>query len=77
MDMTFEIFHKRITSGHSSPDESWRNEVGYRPDDKDGGFKRWLELTGNIESNHIQEFRRAVYGDNSLDEYGPVQLTIF
>ena len=60
---TFIEFHNRISSGHFSDDEQWRSEVGYRPDDKDGGFKRWLELTGNKAEDFLNEFRLAVYGE--------------
>lgn len=63
MNLTFEQFNKRIGFGHYENDEAWRSEVGYRPNDKDSGFKRWLELTDNCADDYIDEFRRVVYGD--------------
>lgn len=60
---TFQEFHERICNGYYSDDEEWRREVGYRPDDKDGGFRRWLELTGNKAEDFLSEFKRAVYRD--------------
>ena len=63
--MSFQEFHERICNGYYSDDKEWRKEVGYRPDDKDGGFRRWLELTGNKEADFLSEFRIAVYRDST------------
>lgn len=61
MNLSFTEFYNRISDGHYSDDSAWRKEVGYRPEDKDSGFTRWLELTGNKASDFMQEFRSAVY----------------
>ena len=62
--LTFEEFYKRIAYGHNNDDSKWRDEVGYRPADKDSGFRRWLELTGNKMDECLDEFSRVVYGDH-------------
>jgi len=78
VSLSFRQFHERICRGHSCNDEIWRKEVGYRPDDKDSGFKRWLELTGNREENHIAEFQLVVYGQVlQLKPVEPMQLQLF
>lgn len=68
MSLTFYEFNKRICLGHDADDSKWRNDVGYRPSDKDGGFKRWLELTGNSMTDWLDEFRRVVYGESGEAE---------
>ncbi|HTJ77705.1 MAG TPA: hypothetical protein VL357_01795 [Rariglobus sp.] len=39
----------------------WMIEVGYRPDDKDMGFRRWQELTGSTpketQSTFLESFQ--------------------
>jgi hypothetical protein len=77
VDLTFTEFHDRISFGHNSPDEEWRNTVGYRPKDKDGGFKRWLELTGNNASTYINEFKKAVYRKEIYVEEEVKQYDLF
>ena len=62
---TFLEFHKRICDGHYSDDELWRKVIGYRPDDRDGGFRRWLEITGNKMEDFLNEFRAAAYRDSA------------
>lgn len=49
-------------------DSAWRAKVGYRPEDKDSGFKRWLELTNNKMDDYLVEFRTIVYGDDTKDD---------
>jgi len=72
-NLSFQEFYERISYGHNNPDEQWRKEVGYRPDDKDSGFKRWLELTNNNESDYIDEFRKVVYGNQRVAQEQPMQ----
>lgn len=68
-DTSFKDFHARIMRGYEKgvDDSAWRTEVGYRPEDKDSGFKRWLELTNNKMDDYLVEFRTVVYGDSAKD----------
>ncbi len=67
---TFKEFNARISYGDQKgvDDSAWRAEVGYRPDDKDGGFTRWLEITGKEENEAtLRDFREVVCGDNWIE----------
>lgn len=65
-NLSYKEFHARIIHGHKNgiDDSAWRENIGYSPSDKDSGFKRWLELTGNKSDDFISEFKAVVYGEN-------------
>jgi hypothetical protein len=59
-DMTLEEFQNRLgeemLSAGPGVITDWMVEVGYRPEDKDTGYRRWHELTGNIpDEDSIEE----------------------
>jgi hypothetical protein len=59
-DMTLEEFQNRLgeemLSAGPGVITDWMVEVGYRPEDKDTGYRRWHELTGNIpDEDSVEE----------------------
>jgi hypothetical protein len=65
MNLTYEQFRARLCEEMSKTKGDtftpWMIEVGYRPDDKDMGFRRWQELTGSTpketQSTFLESFQ--------------------
>ncbi len=74
--ISFIDFHARIGECFYSGDESWLKTVGYREKDKDGGFRRWLEITGNNFDDQLDNFRSVVYGEYSTHKKQTEKLVI-
>ncbi len=76
--MTFKEFYDRLCLSFETNDKAWQKEMGYRPEDKDSGFSRWLEITGNKAQDFEDEFMRVVYwacNPKPIEKsHAPVQL---
>lgn len=74
---TFKEFNERVAIGYYIDDKAWRKEAGYRPEDKDSGFRRWLEITGNNKADYTTEFKAIVYGETPSEQDKKPQLALF
>lgn len=73
---TYEAFRDRLSQEISGPKKEatpWMIEVGYRPEDRDMGLRRWCELSGTdieqwIASQAEKESVEAVKNQNPQTE---------
>lgn len=59
--MSFPEFHAELVKNLYN--DQWLSDIGYRADDRDGGYRIWIEATGNNFDDNLSDFRRAVYRD--------------
>ena len=77
--MSFPDFHAELVKNLYN--EQWLSDVGYRADDRDGGYRLWIEATGNDFDDNLSDFKRAVYREvpkpRIMNAYLNVQLSLF